>query len=392
MAHFRKNQEIGIEILRYWAKRDFKGWDPYDMLNSKLIGAIVPRRSHFILWVCIQLGKVLPINLRRIMMVPKKHNAKGIALFISGIANYWYINESLRPEMKSYLDRLLTILKDIKPIEIDAWGYDFLWVARGGLTFPSGAPNVVVSYYVYSAIEKVTELDDYEPPFNLKNWVFSDALLPVLKRTEYSQGPLFSYSGHAGNEGVYNASLFGSLIFSKSIQRHSEIDANFVKRSVKTVENSVSDDGSIVYGQNTFQDWIDNHHTLYIIEGALRINSETELSFNEDRIKDLIAFYEERFLDDIKFPLFLNKKYVMDFHALGQLFRMTEFDIFPQEKVDALYEYWMRFYRNRRFPYRVFKYGFMNRINYVRWTQAFMFYGLSYYYRYGKRKGSTQRD
>ena len=31
------NISISFKILRYWAERDFIGWDPYDMLNSKLI-------------------------------------------------------------------------------------------------------------------------------------------------------------------------------------------------------------------------------------------------------------------------------------------------------------------------------------------------------------------
>ena len=106
-----KSFNISFEILRYWAKRDFKGWDPYDMLNSRVVKAIVPENSHFLLWVSIQLGKVLPINLRRILLVPKTHNAKGVALFISGVCNYWNISGENRPELKKYLDRLIIILK-----------------------------------------------------------------------------------------------------------------------------------------------------------------------------------------------------------------------------------------------------------------------------------------
>ena len=63
------NKSISFEILRYWSKRDFKGWDPYDMLNSKLIKAFDYNRLNFFLWIFIQMGKVLPVNLRPIFFV-----------------------------------------------------------------------------------------------------------------------------------------------------------------------------------------------------------------------------------------------------------------------------------------------------------------------------------
>ena len=120
-----KYKTISLEILRFWAKRDFKGWDPYDMLNSKVIKSAVPQKSHFFLWVLIQVGKVLPINLRRMLFVPKTHNAKGIALFITGICNYWNLFNDKKPELSKYLDRLVLILNELKDpslrIYYEAW-------------------------------------------------------------------------------------------------------------------------------------------------------------------------------------------------------------------------------------------------------------------------------
>jgi len=380
-----KSFNISFEILRYWSNRDFKGWDPYDMLNSKVVQAIIPKNSHFLLWVCIQLGKVLPINLRRAMQVPKTHNAKGVALFISGICNYWHISPKDKPELKKYLDRLIIILSDLKDPSINAWGYGFLWVARGGLRFPAGAPNVVVSYYVYSALEKVANLKDYNPPVNIKDWIFPQDLLEVLRRTEFNEGPLFSYSGYEGNEGVFNASLFASLIFAKSSEKLDEHDNRFVLDSIKTVEDNIKEDGSIGYGQKPFQSWVDNHHTLYIIEAASRLNRETHFTFNQQKLDKAILFYRNNFIKDKGFPLFLNKSYVMDFHALGQLLRMREFDLYGYSETKQVLDKWQRYFKKSKYPYRIYKYG-TNNLNYIRWTQAFMFYGLSYFDRYGNAK------
>lgn len=378
-------KSISFEILRYWAKRDFKGWDPYDMLNSKLVKVFSLNKFSFLMWVLIQLGKKLPFNIRRLLFVPKTHNAKGIALFISGICNYWNLSKENRFELKNYLDRLILILSKLKHPSNDAWGYDFLWVARGGLRFPAGAPNVVVSYYVYSALEKVSSLDDYTPPINIHDWLFPKDLIHLLRKTFYDQGLLFSYSAFKGNEGVFNASLFASFIFAKSKLKLNEFEKKFVLQSIKAIEENINEDGSIVYGKKKFQNWIDNHHTLYIIEAALRINKETDFNFNKNKLKKAITFYKNHFLENEDFPLFLNKKYVMDFHCLGQLLRMSEFDIYEFSEIDKVLKSWINYFKKSKFPYRIYRLG-INRINYVRWTQAFMFYGLSYYDRYAKQK------
>mgnify|MGYP001039951796 CR=1 FL=1 len=377
---------ISFKILRYWSKQDFKGWDPYDMLNSKLIKACVPNKSHFLLWVFIQLGKVLPFNLRRILFVPKTHNAKCIALFISGICNYWYLCKDDRSELGNYLDRLVLILEELKDPSKNAWGYGFLWVARGGLRFPAGAPNVVVSYYVYSALEKLSNLENYNPPIKIDKWLYPKDLIHVLRRTTFNEGLLFSYSGYEGNEGVFNASLFASFIFAKSNLKLNETEKQYICQSIRTIEDNIQDDGSIVYGQKSFQNWIDNHHTLYIIEAGLRINKETEFNFNEEKLEMLIKYYRKHFLKNEKFPLFLNKKYVMDFHCLGQLLRMSEYGIYEFSEIEVVVKRWVKYFNKSKFPYRIYKFG-TNRINYVRWTQAFMFYGLSFYDRYGNEKG-----
>ena len=62
----------------------FKGWDPYDGLNSKVF-QVIPflKRSALCRLVVIQGFKRCPINLRKLAVVPKEYNAKGIGLFLS---------------------------------------------------------------------------------------------------------------------------------------------------------------------------------------------------------------------------------------------------------------------------------------------------------------------
>ena len=74
-----KNKIIkSFQILKSFCENEsFVGWDPYDGLNSKVFQTL-PFIKHSALCrlVMIQGFKRCPLNLRRILMVPKGHNAE----------------------------------------------------------------------------------------------------------------------------------------------------------------------------------------------------------------------------------------------------------------------------------------------------------------------------
>ena len=70
-------------LLDYCKSQGFKGWDPYDGLNSKVFKGIGLYKVAFFRLAWMQLFKRNPINLRRLLLVPKGYNPKGIGLFLS---------------------------------------------------------------------------------------------------------------------------------------------------------------------------------------------------------------------------------------------------------------------------------------------------------------------
>ena len=75
-------------LKEYCENEGFKGWDPYDGLNSKVFQALpFLKKSAICRLVVIQGFKRCPVNLRRLALVPKEYNAKGIGLFLSGYCN-----------------------------------------------------------------------------------------------------------------------------------------------------------------------------------------------------------------------------------------------------------------------------------------------------------------
>ena len=79
-----------FSLKQYCEDEDFKGWDPYDGLKSKVARVLLPLDHSAILRLCIIQGfKRCPLNLRRIALVPKEHNAKGIGLLLQGYCNLY---------------------------------------------------------------------------------------------------------------------------------------------------------------------------------------------------------------------------------------------------------------------------------------------------------------
>ena len=70
-----------VRLKKYCEREGFKGWDPYDGLNSKLFQKIpILKRFALCRLIVIQGFKRCPFNLRPLAMVPKEYNAKGIGL------------------------------------------------------------------------------------------------------------------------------------------------------------------------------------------------------------------------------------------------------------------------------------------------------------------------
>ena len=136
------------KLCRYCQAEKFKGWDPYDGLNSKVFSSIpLLKKSGFLRLVMIQGFKRSPFNLRRMFMVPKEYNAKGVGLFLQGYCNL-YETVHAHPFMAGYLgteEELMSRIDELAGILIGlksegysgaCWGYNFDWQARLGIFFP----------------------------------------------------------------------------------------------------------------------------------------------------------------------------------------------------------------------------------------------------------------
>ena len=239
--------------LRSWCEAErFKGWDPYDGLNSKIF-QILPffRKSALCRLIMIQGFKRCPVNLRRIAL---------------------YKAVSARPELEEKLgskEEILSRVHELARLLISlqskgysgaCWGYNFDWQARRLFLFPKFTPTVVATSFCATALMEAYEVtgDRHYLDTALSSAEF---IIKDLHRTPCSGGFLFSYSPLKGNDTVYNASLLGSRLLSYCYHyTHKEEYKELAAQSVKACCAAQESDGSWVYGMLPVQSWKDSFH------------------------------------------------------------------------------------------------------------------------------------
>lgn len=390
-----------IRLKSYCETEDYKGWDPYDGLKSKVANALLPLKHSAILRLCIIQGfKRCPVNLRRIAMVPKEHNAKGIGLFLQGYCNLYKMIEKKGVAFKElgttdevlrkirYLADLLLQMRSDKmfpgKFHGACWGYNFDWQARRLFLFPAHTPTVVATNFCATALMEAYEVTHdkryLEVALSAARFIIED-----LHRSEYKDGFLFSYSKLPGNDTVFNASILGSRLLSYCYKyTGNETYKQLARKSIVACCAGQEEDGSWRYGMLPVQKWRDSFHTGYNLDGLIAYQENTgDNSFDENIAKGFDYYINHFFLDDGTPKYYDNQTYPIDIHCPGQLFvtlsRLHKFGAFRQTAAKVLQWTIDNMQDPNGYFYYQLKPGMSSEIPYMRWSNAFMFSALSFY-------------
>src|SRR5579862_839811 len=147
--------DLATKLLNYCRSNDWAGYDPYDALNSPLFKAVPLLDSRLPRLALTQALKRSPVNVRRLLWVPKTQNPKGMALFLTSLLK---APELATEEAISSLKNRLIELRS-PGVSYWCWGYSFPWQTRT-LLVPRATPNLVCSVFVGNAL-----LDLYDRRF-----------------------------------------------------------------------------------------------------------------------------------------------------------------------------------------------------------------------------------
>lgn len=386
-------EESFSRLRTYCEAEHYKGWDPYDGLNSAIFQASPFKHWDIARLVLIQLCKRSPINLRPLLLVPKQHNAKGIGLFLNGYCNLYRLATrgdtrfGTPEQLRGKIDEVARLLlgQQSPGYSGACWGYNFDWQARRLFLFPAHTPTVVATTFCASALFEAHEITGnrhyLETALSSADFVLKD-----LHRSEHKGGFMLSYSPLPGNDTVYNASLLGAKLLSYCYHytRNEECKAA-ARQIVNAACQGQAADGSWVYGLLPVQSWIDSFHTGYNLNAMAHYARFCEDdSFNEPMARGLDFYLANFFLDDGTPKYYHDRTYPIDIHCPGQLWvTLSALKSFqPNTALCSKVAEWTiaNMQDPRGYFYYQLKRGFSSKISYMRWSNAFMFNALSYYF------------
>lgn len=394
MQHRIINSFLSLKI--YCEKEQFKGWDPYDGLNSKVFQALpFLKKSAICRLVVIQGFKRCPVNLRRVALVPKEYNAKGIGLFLSGYCNL-YEAVKKHQEWQKFLGTPIAIKKQIEELADllislksegysgACWGYNFDWQARRLFLFPKNTPTVVATNFCATALMEAFEITNNRHYLEVA-LTAADFVVKDLHRTPYKEGFLFSYSPLKGNDTVFNASLLGAKLLTYCYHyTHKEEYRELAEQSIKACCAGQKADGAWVYGMLPVQSWVDSFHTGYNLNALIAYQELTSDTKYNGYIEKGFDYYINHFFEKKQIPKYYdNRIYPIDIHCPGQLIvtlhRLHQFKK-HEELADNVLNWTIKNMQDKKgYFYYQLKKGISSKIPYMRWSNAFMFHALSCY-------------
>jgi len=370
-----------LKLLAYCQANNWAGYDPYDALNSRIFAILPFLNSRLPRLVLTQALKRSPINLRRLLLIPKAQNPKAIALFLSAFLK---LSRSGVAEAGSFVEPMIERLIALRSqgVRYWCWGYSFPWQTRT-IVVPTGAPNLVCSTFVANAL-----LDAYEhrqdPRCLSMAASTAEYILDKLYWTDGNSIAGFSYPQPNLRNQVPNANFLGAALLCR-VYKHTN-EQKFLEPALRVARYSAAKqhaDGSWDYGEAASQRWIDNFHTGYNLCALQSIGCYAATNEFESRMRHGFEFYRAHFFREDGAPrYFHNRTYPLDIHCVAQsiitLLLLRDIDPANVPLARSIFQWAMNHMWDERgfFYYRVLR-SYTIRAPYMRWAQAWMLLAMS---------------
>jgi len=370
------------KLMNYVETKNFSGYDPYDILHSKINFSIFGKWGPII---ATQIHKRNPINIRKLIGIQKTHNPKGMGLFLHAYSLMYRINQlpSIKEKMDFFFDWLSNNFS--KGYSGYCWGLDFPYSPRRYF-LPSYTPSIVVTafvslgifeYYLVTKNPKAKEI--------LRS--SCDFLLNDLHITESKDNSIcFSYTP-IKKDIILNATMLGSrlLAINYYITQEKKLK-EFAKKSMDFIINHQHSDGRWNYGiyENRKEKKQIDFHQGFILNSIfdyLQYAKDNNEKYRNALIKGCNYYYHNQFFENGQSIWRVPKKWPVDIHSQSQgiitFCKLSELssNYLPFAKRIALWTINNMQNIKGYFYYQKNNF-FTNKIPYMRWSQAWMMLAL----------------
>lgn len=356
---------------------DYAGYDPYDALNSPVL-RMLSSPSRWIRVACTQGLRWSPLNLRKVLAVRKGHNPKGIGLFLWGYVRL-YAAEG-RAEYRERIEYLLDLLEKLKSPGYSGacWGYNFGWQNWKTWT-PEYTPTIVNSAFIGHALLDAYFLGRVDRALQMAVAI-KDFIRCDLKRHIEKDRLCFSYTP-LDELYVHNANLLGASLLIRLYRVCGERALEeLALASLRYGLHYQREDGAWYYGQMKRMDYVDSFHTgfnLQALQYFIREGYGSDCRCAYER--GLNYYVEHFFLPEGGAKYYDDRVFPIDIHSLCQAIVVLCHAPAAQAGLSARVLAWMLGHMWSSKGYFYFRKGrfCLNRICYMRWSQAWAFHALT---------------
>ena len=384
---------VAATLLNASRQEGYKGYDPFDGLNSKLFDLLPGLKPGIFGLAWIQFFKLSPVNFRPVLGVPRKRNPKGIGLFILGLLEDYRRTGDVQflQQAEELADWLLTQQCNADQWQHSCWGYHFDWKARAFFV-PKGKPNVITTVYVAQALfalaDSLASAGNEQKAEQFRKPALSAADFIVNTLYAESDGRCFFAYIPGETAFVHNASLWAAA-WVAVVASHTN-NQHYRALALKVARQSVEEqgkDGSWVYGARHHHQFIDGFHTGYNLEALDLLRRSLAVDEFDEAIEHGYRYYKANFFEsDGTAKYYNNNRYPLDMHSVSQavltLTKLAGCDGDAKGDVELVQRVIQRSLDTLYLPEKkCFVYQktrrFTNRINYMRWTQAWVYYSFA---------------
>lgn len=357
-------------------KDGFKGWDPYDILESKYISENAGRRFLLLL---TQLNRLSPVNLRPLLGINKIYNSKANGLLLSAFMNLDYDRDTA--------EFLVKWLAENRSGEFEGYtiGFNHNIVLKNYISFQNYPSLIITLFVMYAFISYYEKTEDNE----ILNLImsFNKLIDEELPKYETGDSLWYSYNFDKINE-IYNSTAkigkFYSLIY--RINQREELIFK-TEKILNYLADKQREDGTWAYGEKIR--YTDGFHTAFILEAIWHMRKLIDTDKYKSMYERGYHHYSKVMFRESGQPLYFHPEYkpadlrkylietdirdcamaVILFSRTGDSERAGKVLKWTIDRMYSRDKGYFYYYRNSLWT---------NKIRFIRW-QAWMLYAISEY-------------
>ncbi len=373
-----------LEKLDSWIRQNgWAGYDPYDIKGQQPF--LLFSKSKYLGFASEKMLGRFPMGMRKLFRVKKEINAKAMALMARAYLRMFknsgdILYKKLAVECLDWLDKNSSPGHSGK-----CWGYPFDWQSR--VFIPKYTPSIVVSsigaHAFLDAYEILGDKDYLDIARSTCDFIMND-----LNRDEDDNSLCFSYTP-ADDFHVHNANLFGASVLARvyAITQENALKTLAIK-SINFTMSLQNNDGSFYYWAppDKLFKLVDNYHTGFVLEclNVCRRALGSDFNYNMELKKGLDFYAKKLFTDSGEAVISTENKYPINIHSCAQgiitFIELADFDATNKEISSKVAKWTVKNMQDESgyFYHLINGKGYVDRMPYIRWGQAWMLLALSY--------------